>query len=77
MCTSRGDWPHAPTRRRCWSTCSAIRSVLAAWLSGSGPTVAALVPAVIDTSSSVAGLPPAGRTRRLAVSPDGVRVLNP
>jgi homoserine kinase len=53
------------------------RAVLAAWLSGSGPTVAALVPATLDTSWLVAGLPSAGRTRRLAVSPGGVRVLHP
>jgi homoserine kinase len=52
-------------------------SVLAAWLSGSGPTVAALVPAVMDTTELVGGLATVGRTRRLAVSPDGVRVPNP
>ncbi len=52
-------------------------SVLAAWLSGSGPTVAALVPADADTSGLAAGLPSAGRTRRLAVAPNGVRVVNP
>ena len=52
-------------------------AVLAAWLSGSGPTVAALVPADADTSGLAAGLPSAGRTRRLAVAPNGVRVVNP
>ena len=53
------------------------RAVLAAWLSGSGPTVATLVPAGADTVPLVAGLPSAGRTRRLAVSPGGVGVLLP
>lgn len=53
--------------------------VLAAWLSGSGPTVAALIRSDGRTSSGrsetpdVEGLPP-GRTRRLAIDSRGVHV---
>ncbi len=52
-------------------------AVLAAWLSGSGPTVAALVPSATEPSSLLAELPFEGRTRRLAIDPNGVRTLNP
>jgi homoserine kinase len=49
--------------------------VLAAWLSGSGPTVAALVASSADLSALELGLGATGRTRRLAVSAEGVRVV--
>lgn len=50
--------------------------VIAAWLSGSGPTVAALVRADVSTAGIEASLPPEGRTRRLAVAARGVRTLD-
>ena len=46
-------------------------AVLGAWLSGSGPTVAALVPADADVAALAAGLPE-GRSRRLELAPVGV-----
>ncbi len=53
--------------------------VLAAWLSGSGPTVAALVESTDgvgggEVAALAAGLP-AGRTRRLAIARRGVHVV--
>lgn len=53
--------------------------VLAAWLSGSGPTVAALVEATEgfggeEVAALTTGLP-AGRTRRLAIARRGVHVV--
>lgn len=47
-------------------------AVWAAWLSGSGPTVAALVPSELDVDTLAAALPPDGVTRRLGLSGDGV-----
>lgn len=53
--------------------------VLAAWLSGSGPTVAALVEATGQVGGgavdSLARGLPAGRTRRLAIARRGVHVI--
>jgi homoserine kinase len=50
--------------------------VLAAWLSGSGPTVAALVARAAELSSLEAVLARDGRTRRLDLSAHGVRTLD-
>lgn len=47
--------------------------VLGAWLSGSGPTVAALLGAEAVTDDVLAGLPVPGRTRVLGVAAGGVR----
>lgn len=50
--------------------------VLAAWLSGSGPTVAALVARDAELSSLEAVLDRDGRTRRLGLSSTGVRGID-
>lgn len=52
-------------------------AVVAAWLSGSGPTVAALVADTTDTSELTAGLPADGRSRRLGLAAHGVHLANP
>ncbi len=45
--------------------------VLAAWLSGSGPTVAALVPADVEHVALIDGLPGEGHSRVVPISPTG------
>lgn len=46
-------------------------AVLAAWLSGSGPTVAALVPAGAEHAALIDGLPGEGHSRVVPISPSG------
>lgn len=50
--------------------------VLCAWLSGSGPTVAAMVREGCGSDALVASLPP-GRSRRLGIAAEGVGVTAP
>jgi len=52
-----------------------VDPVLAAWLSGSGPTVAALVPAEVDVSALADGLPAEGQTRVVPVASSGGRAV--
>lgn len=49
-----------------------IDAVLAAWLSGSGPTIAALVDGALDGALDPEGLPAPGQVRTLEVAPRGV-----
>lgn len=49
-------------------------AVWASWLSGSGPTVAALIPSDVDVADLTVALPAEGVTRQLALAPDGVAV---
>lgn len=50
-------------------------AVWAAWLSGSGPTVAALVSSDAEVAGLVSTLPADGVTRQLALAPDGVAAV--
>lgn len=51
--------------------------VLGAWLSGSGPTIAALVGSDAEAEAVAGGLPGEGRSRVLSVCPRGVREAIP